>query len=1066
MSIPGSASPLFFQAAAGAGGYEIERSVRFDSSSSSHLNRTPSSAGNRRTFTFSFWVKRGKLPDADQLRIFNCGPYTAGTGYRSFNISFNGKSLWVWDYLSTYNVTLDSLSFYRDPSAWYHIAVIVDTTQATSTDRVKIYVNGEAVTGFVANTYPSQNYDMAVGVAEEMRIGTRESKTTQFFDGYLADFRYLDGVAASIGDLGEFDDNGVWQPIAYTGTYGTNGFHLDFSDNSSASALGADSSGNGNDWTVNNISPGGVTYSSATNSNTPVYDILIGSTNPLSGTYVWSNAFDASGSTIGLIGPITFINTKPTWSTSAGVEVMAAGNGITATVNGGSQVACTNGGWTTISSGSSGTLDSIWVYGATGSSYFYGVRVDGVEIAVRRQIDDNINSDSLFDSPTNGTQTDTGAGGEVSGNYATLNPLQVNNTANPTFSNGNLEITDTGQSGYNNAFSTIGVSSGKWYVECTNEVGAFNFVGIQQGPVTGGYIGNDANGWSYAAEGYLRHNSSNKAYNSITYGSGDIIGIALDLDSATKTLTFYKNGTSLGTAYSGSELDADVYHFGGTLYTTNDKQVWNFGQRAFAYSAPSGFKALCTANLPDPTIADGSTAMDVTTYTGNNSTQTISGLNFSPDLVWLKRRSGTAHHHLYDIVRGATKRLQSSTTNAESTAVGGVTAFNSDGWTMGNDADINGSSNTFVGWTWDAGTPPTRTHTQPKLYTSTTLYTTAADVVANATARNGGESITSEYVYLVTNSGGRIGEGVFSANGALSGWYMLLREGASWVSYGSYASYEPVLFKWRQDFVPNSSTYTCANNVELHLISSGTSPAPTSFTLPTLATTTDDGAVANTSGSIESRVRANPSAGFSIVTYTGTGSAATVGHGLGVKPAMIHVKRRDTSYDWISTFDNNGQIIRGYLNLTNAFNNESVAYTSSTFQLINSPGDNANNGSFVAYCFAPVEGYSAFGSYTGNGSADGPFIYTGFKSRWIMMKASSTTGSWVMYDTQRDPIGTGENWLYANTNAAEVPAATYAVQVTSNGFKMVGTSAENNGNGNTYIYACFAENSFKTARAR
>ena len=144
--------------------------------------------------------------------------------------------------------------------------------------------------------------------------------------------------------------------------------------------------------------------------------------------------------------------------------------------------------------------------------------------------------------------------------------------------------------------------------------------------------------------------------------------------------------------------------------------------------------------------------------------------------------------------------------------------------------------------------------------------------------------------------------------------------------------------------------------------------------------------------------------------------------------------------------------------------------TSSVVYLGNNPEINNSSENYVAYCFAPVEGYSAFGSYVGNGgsSGNGPFVYTGFKTRWVMMKASSPNhaGSWVMYDTTRDTASSGEGWLYANSTASEQAAATYAVHTTSNGFRMAGTSNENNGSGRTYIYAAFAESPFKNARAR
>ena len=159
---------------------------------------------------------------------------------------------------------------------------------------------------------------------------------------------------------------------------------------------------------------------------------------------------------------------------------------------------------------------------------------------------------------------------------------------------------------------------------------------------------------------------------------------------------FYKNGTWSARAsscrYSGIFQATETCLSSGEALHADSVCSVNFGQRPFAYTAPSGFKALCTTNLPEPTIADGSTAMDVALYTGNGSTQTISGLNFSPDLVWIKNRAAADNHKLTDTVRGATEELESNTTDAEVTNADGLTAFNSDGFDLGDDDEYNTSS--------------------------------------------------------------------------------------------------------------------------------------------------------------------------------------------------------------------------------------------------------------------------------------------------------------------------------------------------------------------------------------
>jgi hypothetical protein len=234
--------------------------------------------------------------------------------------------------------------------------------------------------------------------------------------------------------------------------------------------------------------------------------------------------------------------------------------------------------------------------------------------------------------------------------------------------------------------------------------------------------------------------------------------------------------------------------------------------------------------------------------------------------------------------------------------------------------------------------------------------------------------------------------------------------------------------------------------------------------------------VTNTQGSISSQVRANASAGFSVVTYTGSGSLATVGHGLGVAPAFYIIKRRNSTSEWTCYHSALGatkyitlQSTAAAVTTANAWNN--TAPTSSVFTINSVYGDlNANGGTYVAYCFAPVVGYSSFGSYTGNGSADGPFVYTGFRPRWVLIKASSSVsfGSWRLHDTARGPYNPCENQLLPNDSSAELgPGATSAVlDVLSNGFKLRQGFDGWNGSGDTYVYAAFAEHPFQYARAR
>jgi hypothetical protein len=228
-------------------------------------------------------------------------------------------------------------------------------------------------------------------------------------------------------------------------------------------------------------------------------------------------------------------------------------------------------------------------------------------------------------------------------------------------------------------------------------------------------------------------------------------------------------------------------------------------------------------------------------------------------------------------------------------------------------------------------------------------------------------------------------------------------------------------------------------------------------------------AVTNTSGTISAQVSANPTAGFSIVSYTNTGSAGTVGHGLGVAPQMIIAKSKASVEYWQVYHVSVGNTYNMYLNTTAAQTGPSSTYWNSTSptSTVFSVGSWANADAHVAYCFAPVAGYSAFGSYVGNSSADGPFLYTGFRPRWIMLKvASGQTGEWLILDTSRDTFNVASNLLYANSTAAQDSPGGYIVDILSNGFKLRNSSYGFNNTSGTYIWAAFAENPFKYANAR
>ncbi len=232
-----------------------------------------------------------------------------------------------------------------------------------------------------------------------------------------------------------------------------------------------------------------------------------------------------------------------------------------------------------------------------------------------------------------------------------------------------------------------------------------------------------------------------------------------------------------------------------------------------------------------------------------------------------------------------------------------------------------------------------------------------------------------------------------------------------------------------------------------------------------------NGTVSNTDGSITSTVSANQTAGFSVVGYTGTGANATVGHGLSSAPEMIIVKNRTSALGWPVYHSANGATKFMQLEITNAVQTASTVWqdtapTSSVFSVGTSTYVNQSSSEFIAYCFAEVEGYSKIGSYTGNGSTDGTFVYCGFRPAFVMLKVSSTTENWVIFDNERSEYNLSQLGLYPNTSGAEVTISTNGIDMLSNGFKLKGTGSRTNGSGNTYIFLAFAEAPFKSANAR
>ena len=1048
--------------------YEISKSLRFNQSESASLSKTFSSAGNRRTWTWSGWVKLSSL--TGEVNIFNGGTSSSN----DFTIKLRDGSLWVQEYSGywAWRLRTDGYRMFRDPSTWDSLVVAFDSTQTTSTDRIKVYINGIQQTTFSVSTYPNQNFESLVNTTNPHYFGYSPAYNYSSF--YLADVYFVDGQALAPTAFGEVNGNNIWQPKAFSGTYGTNGFHLDFSDSSSDAALGYDAAGS-NDWTVNNL-----TARSTWNQD-----------------YVWSDYWDApmsssSGRLNGFNGDTPSRSyadgTFSTWTSpvtlTVNTQLRIRSHTYTPGLAEDKKVFEVNGTnyYNLLPAYSSGTvpwvvipettLTSIKISGY-GNGYegsvLGGIEIDGVELVDQGIIDSQaVNIDSLVDTPTN-YGDDTGAGGEVRGNYCTLNPLHHLHAA--TLANGNLQTTSSEK-----AFSTFLLKTGKWYVEHTVTTAYYNLCFSQidhpsgatpsstNSKSIGWYI---ANGYVYWGAGYSGDlgGTTMTGLDSSGYMSnaavGDIIAAAIDMDNS--TIKFYKNGSevgsidfSTGTAHRFTE-GMYVSQFSGTGH-------WNFGQRAFAYAAPSGYKALCDTNLPSATIKDGSKHFDVVTYTGNGSTQTISGLEFSPDLVWLKSRSSALNHRLVDSVQGVTSTLSSNLTYAKHDSSSEFTALTNDGFsvTQGNSFVLNNSSTDYVAWCWDAG-DTTETIAAGSLgnYNTDRIWSDNLSVasgsfdqaVTNAfngnnsnKARTSGDAVLVTLNFspalTVTSSVELIADfydqGDFQYTATIDGYTTTQNvTGANPAIFGSGSLTQLTV----QNNAPGRSSLMYVKVDGATLVNSNVTPP----TIPSIA----------------SEVRANPAAGFSIVKFSMGSGSFTVGHNLNAEPHLLITKSTSNTSSWWTYHKSIG--VGSYLNLS------STAAAAGDYSWVTAPTSSvftANNNFFtngydyIVYCFAPVEGYSAMGSYIGNGSADGPFVYTGFKPSWIMIKSTDGAEHWRIVDSTRDPINPADAEIYANTNSGESDSD--LLDILSNGFKIRVNYSGSNSNGHEYVYMAFAEHPVNT----
>ncbi len=447
------------------------------------------------------------------------------------------------------------------------------------------------------------------------------------------------------------------------------------------------------------------------------------------------------------------------------------------------------------------------------------------------------------------------------------------------------------------------------------------------------------------------------------------------------------------------------------------------------------------------TIDDPTINFNTKLYTANATSGTaITGVGFQPDWLWIKNRTSAYQHESFDSVRGATKRLLPSDSDSETT-VSGVTSFDSDGFTLGDAYNSNkDSGNSIVSWCWKAGgTAPAVTYT--------------VKVVSDSGNKYRFDDFGTSAVTLDLQEGGTY---TFDQSDSSNSGHPLRFSTTSDGTHGGGSEY-----------TTNVTTTGTAGSAGAKTVITVAASAPTLYYYCTQhsgmggqANTNSTFGSSNFSGSVQTKVSANTTAGFSIVSYTGTGSVGTFGHGLGVKPNVTIQKKRSGSAAWTFYHDKVAtDPATDYLYLSSnaavadyADHYNDTEPTSSVFTLGTDTSINGSGATNIMYCFAKKQGYSSFGTYQGNGNADGTFVYTGFKPTWVLVKKTSASDSWGLLDTKRDTINPiGKTVFPDSTDSAEYDYND-VMDIVSNGFKF--KSSVFNTNGSTYIYMAFAESPF------
>ena len=1005
----------------------VNNSLRFRSSASAYLNRTATQTGNTQKMTLSAWVK---YSTSTTYSVLYSAQGTGGTDQDAIYIDNTTQQLVMRiDAMGGTNPIFYTNMVFRDPAAWYHIVVAIDTTQATSTNRAIVYVNGVQQT-LASYNAPTQNINTTGwNVAGRLQfVGTQAQSYPAFtWNGYITELNWIDGQQLTANSFGTSNGLGIWQPIRYGGSYGTNGFYLPFNGSSNSTFAGSFNGSNqslsvpassqfsfSGDFTweawvlLNSLPTGGGAASIITSRGAVASDsafqflITESSGNIRMGATVSISSTDYDTFTSASLNlPIK----TGTWNHYA---VVRSGTTVTCYLNG------INVGTTTGVSGTTNTPTYVPTIGVRGSGGYNDLYLNGY-ISNLRMVGSAVYT-ANFTPPTSALTAISGT------RLLTLqNSTIIDNSTNSfTITNNNSVTTSTQYPYVVTAFLDQGPAGNNWTPNNISGINGSSYDFMTDVPTL-----TSATAANYA----VLNPTVPKTYCTQTDGNLKSAGTS-STDSDTSVATI---GVSSGKWYWEDKIgtiSSAVYPILGAGRNILSSFIGK-------YPGDSSVGGLGIVVGNGNIVREGSIVTTVTALVANDV------VGFALDLGALTCAIYKNNSLIYTVT--------------------GLTAGTY--YPMANEYSSSNSTHNY-GQQPFAYTPPTgflqlNTFNLPTPTIGATASTTANKYFDASLYTGNGASSSNTTQNITTN----FYPDLTWVKGRDSAFYhRLTSTGLTQPNYLSTNSTDA------EDSLNDQISALASTYFQVKAAGSGGTNQSGLLYVGWAWNANSGSTVTNTNGSIISSVSANTTSGFSILTYTGNAtSSSTVGHGLGTTPTFFIIKSRGVQvwnvYSLAGGITGNTVLELNSTAAANTGSNISLTASSTTIGFGSASQVNGSGVNFVAYCFAPIAGYSAFGSYTGNGSTDGPFIFTGFRPRFVMIKRTDAVQSWWITDTARNPSNTCNLDLFANLANAEENNG-YNLDLLSNGVKIRTSTNDRNASSGTYIYMAFAESPFKYANAR